>query len=315
MKILLTGAAGFIGFHTAKALCARGDEVIGLDNFSPYYDPALKEARASELAKMPNFTMIRGDILDRETVRTHMKGVDRVCHLAALAGVRYGFEHPEEYVDTNIKGTFNIFDEARLQEIPGVVYASSSSVYGNNKELPSREEHRTDAQESIYGMTKKDNELMAYTYHSTYGLHLTGLRFFTVYGTWGRPDMALFIFADALAKDKPLPIFGHGKMQRDFTYVEDIAAGIIASIDKNYPYEIFNLGCGRQEELMEYVRMVEVSFGREAKKDFMPMQPGDVIATSADISKAKKMLDFEPKTMIQEGVPKFIEWYREYYKI
>ncbi|MDD5470256.1 MAG: GDP-mannose 4,6-dehydratase [Candidatus Peribacteraceae bacterium] len=315
MKILLTGAAGFIGFHTAKALCERGDEVIGLDNFSPYYDPALKEARAAELESLPNFTMVRGDILDRATVQKHMAGVDRVCHLAALAGVRYGFDHPGEYVDTNIKGTFNIFDEARLQGIPGVVYASSSSVYGNNKELPSSEEHRTDRQESIYGMTKKDNELMAYTYHSTYGLHLTGLRFFTVYGPWGRPDMALFIFADALLHGKPLPIFGHGKMQRDFTYVEDIVAGIIASIDKNYPYEFFNLGCGRQEELMEYVRMVEVACGKEAKKEFLPMQPGDVVATSADISKARKMLGFEPKTMIQEGVPRFVEWYRSYYKI
>jgi UDP-glucuronate 4-epimerase len=315
MKILLTGAAGFIGFHTAQQLLARGDEVIGFDNFSPYYDPELKEARVKQLEGRKGWKLIRGDILDRDAVREAMKGVDRVCHLAALAGVRYSFEHPDEYIDINIRGFFNIIDEVKKQKIPGLVYASSSSVYGNTKKFPSSEDDRTDTQESLYGMNKKDNELMAYTYFSTHGVRSTGLRFFTVYGPWGRPDMALFIFTDALLKDKPLKIFGEGKMQRDFTYVDDIVQGIVASIDKNYEYEIFNLGCGKQEELMEYVRMVEQSCGKEAKKEFLPMQPGDVRASSADISKAQRMLGFVPTTTIAKGVPQFVEWYRSYYKI
>jgi UDP-glucuronate 4-epimerase len=246
-------------------------------------------------------------------VKKAMKGCDRVCHLAALAGVRYSFEHPEEYISTNIQGFFEVIDEARLQKIGGFVYASSSSVYGGNTEHPSKETHRTDDPQSLYGMSKKDNELMAHTFHHLYGLPVTGLRFFTVYGPWGRPDMALFLFTDALLHDRPLDIFGEGKMQRDFTYVEDIVAGIIASLDKNYPEEIFNLGCGRQEELMEYVRMVEVACGKEAKKNFLPMQPGDVKATSADISHAQEKLGFRPQTMIKDGVPRFVEWYREYY--
>jgi UDP-glucuronate 4-epimerase len=313
MKILLTGCAGFIGFHTTKALLERGDEVVGLDNVSPYYDPTLKEDRLKMLEGKKGFTFIRGDILDRATVKKAMKGCDRVCHLAALAGVRYSFEHPEEYISTNIQGFFEVIDEARLQKIGGFVYASSSSVYGGNTEHPSKETHRTDDPQSLYGMSKKDNELMAHTFHHLYGLPVTGLRFFTVYGPWGRPDMALFLFTDALLHDRPLDIFGEGKMQRDFTYVEDIVAGIIASLDKNYPEEIFNLGCGRQEELMEYVRMVEVACGKEAKKNFLPMQPGDVKATSADISHAQEKLGFRPQTMIKDGVPRFVEWYREYY--
>ncbi|HVW66181.1 MAG TPA: NAD-dependent epimerase/dehydratase family protein [Candidatus Peribacteraceae bacterium] len=313
MKILLTGAAGFIGFHTINKLLDRGDEVIGLDNVSPYYDPTLKEHRLKLLQERKGFTFIRGDILDRETVAKAMKGVDRVVHLAALAGVRYAFDHPTEYIDINIKGFFHVLDEVRVQEIPGLVYASSSSVYGGNTKLPSSEEDRTDNQLSLYGMNKKDNELMAHTYHHLYGTHVTGLRFFTVYGPYGRPDMALFLFTDALLHDKPLQVFGEGKMQRDFTYVDDIADGIIASVDKNYEEEVFNLGCGRQEELMDYIKMVEESVGKEAKKDFLPMQPGDVVASLADISKAQKMLGYEPKTTIREGVPKFVQWYREYY--
>ena len=315
MKILLTGAAGFIGFHTTKALIERGNEVVGLDNLSPYYDPKLKQARLDQLTEKPGFSFIKGDILDRDTVHQAMQGVDRVCHLAALAGVRYAFEHPDEYIDTNIRGFFNRIDEVRQQEIPGLIYASSSSVYGDTEKFPSQETDRTDSQQSLYGMTKKDNELLARTYNHIYGVRTTGLRFFTVYGTWGRPDMALFLFTDALLHDKPLKIFGEGKMQRDFTFVDDIVQGIVASIDKNYEYELFNLGCGRKEELMEYVRIVEQSCGKEAKKEFLPMQPGDVRTTGADISKAKKMLGFEPKTMIQEGVPQFVEWYRKYYNI
>lgn len=313
MKILVTGAAGFIGFHTIMKLLDRGDEIIGLDNMNAYYDPTLKEKRLEMLKARGGFSFIKGDILDRKTVADAMQGVDRVIHLAALAGVRYAFDHPDEYVDINIKGFFHVLDEVRKQKIPGLIYASSSSVYGGNDKLPSSEEDRTDNQLSLYGMNKKDNELMAHTYHKLYGTKSTGLRFFTVYGPWGRPDMALFLFTDSLLKDKALQIFGEGKMQRDFTYVEDIANGIIASVDKNYDDEVFNLGCGRKEELMEYIRMVEVTCGKEAKKEYLPMQPGDVRASLADISKAQKMLGFEPKTQIKDGVPLFVEWYRKYY--
>ncbi len=315
MKILLTGAAGFIGFHTIQKLIARGDEVIGFDNVSPYYDPTLKENRLKILQNLKGFTFIRGDILDRAAVAKAMTGVDRVCHLAALAGVRYSFEHPEEYIDINITGFFNVLDEVRKQKINGLIYASSSSVYGGNDKLPANENDRTDNQLSLYGQNKKDNELMAHTYHHLYGMPVTGLRFFTVYGPYGRPDMALFLFTDAILKKNKMQIFGEGKMQRDFTYVDDIADGIIASIDKNYPEEVFNLGSGRKEELMDFVSMIEKACGIEGNKEFLPMQPGDVRASLADISKAQKMLGYEPKTMIKDGIPKFVEWYRDYYRL
>ena len=315
MKIFLTGAAGFIGFHDAQGLLNRGDEVIGFDHVSPYYDPALKEARLKMLEGRKGFRFIRGDILDRPLLAAAMKGVDRVCHLAALAGVRYSFEHPEEYIGTNIDGFFNVLEEGRRQQISGLIYASSSSVYGGNEKLPASEDDRTDDQLSLYGMNKKDNELMAHTYHRLYGIPLTGLRFFTVYGPYGRPDMALFLFTDALLHDRPLQIFGHGKMQRDFTYIDDIVSGLVAAMDRNYPEEIFNLGCGRKEELMDYVRTIEQACGKEAAKEFLPMQPGDVRASLADISKAKKMLGYGPKTQIVDGGPKFVQWYRGYYRI
>ncbi|PIR48209.1 protein CapI [Candidatus Peregrinibacteria bacterium CG10_big_fil_rev_8_21_14_0_10_55_24] len=315
MRILLTGAAGFIGYHTSQALIARGDEVIGLDNFNTYYDPKLKEARAAMLTGQKGFTLVRGDIRDRKTVVEAMKGVDRVLHLPAMAGVRYSFEHPEEYVDTNILGFFNVLDEARKQEIPGLIYASSSSVYGGNTTFPSSEEDRVDDQLSLYGMTKKDNELMAHTYHHSYGIPVTGLRFFTVYGPWGRPDMALFLFTDAILHGRPINVFGEGKQQRDFTYIDDIVAGVVASIDRNYDEEIFNLGCGRKEELMDFITMIEKACGKEAQKEFLPMQPGDVRVSDADIAKARKKLGYEPKTQIKEGIPRFVQWYREYYGV
>ncbi len=315
MKILLTGCAGFIGYTTTLKLLARGDEVVGLDNVSPYYDPKLKEDRLKQLEGKKGFTFIRGDILDRATVAKAMQGVDRVIHLAALAGVRYSFEHPEEYIAINIDGFFNILDEVRKQKINGLIYASSSSVYGGNTKLPAEETDRTDNQLSLYGMNKKDNELMAHTYHSLYGIPVTGLRFFTVYGPWGRPDMALFLFTDAILRGRTMQVFGQGKQQRDFTYVDDIVSGIIASADKNYPEEIFNLGCGRQEELMDFIAMIEKACGKEGKKEFTEMQPGDVRASLASIEHAKKMLGYEPKTQIKDGIPKFVEWYRSYYKI
>jgi UDP-glucuronate 4-epimerase len=315
MRILLTGTAGFIGSHLAQALLARGDEVVGLDNLSPYYDPQLKRDRLKKLQGIKGFTFIEGDIRDRKTVAKAMKGCDRVCHLAALAGVRYAFEHPEDYISININGTFEVLDEARLQKIPGFIYASSSSIYGSNTKFPSSEEDKTDSPVSLYGQNKKENELLAHVYHHLYGMHVTGLRFFTVYGPWGRPDMALFLFTDALLHNRPLQIFGHGKMQRDFTYIDDIVSGIVAAIDKNYPEEIFNLACGKTEELMEYVRLIEQSCEKEATKNYLDMQPGDTVKSSADISKARKMLGYDPKTQIKDGVPKFVQWYREYYKI
>lgn len=315
MKIFLTGAAGFIGYHTALHLLARGDEVVGYDNMNAYYDPKLKEARLKLLKGKKGFTFIKGDILDRPLLSKSMKGADRVCHLAALAGVRYAFEHPDEYIDINIRGFFNVLDEVRLQKIKGLIYASSSSVYGGNDTFPASETHRTEDQLSLYGMNKKDNELMAHTFHHLYGVSVTGLRFFTVYGPYGRPDMALFLFTDAILHGKLMHVFGEGKMQRDFTYVDDIVSGVVASIDKNYPEEIFNLGCGRKEELMAFIRMIEASCGKEGKKEFLPMQPGDVRSSLADISHAKEKLGYEPKTMIKAGIPKFVEWYKEYYNL
>ncbi len=315
MRILLTGAAGFIGFHTATRLLEKGDEVVGFDNMNAYYDPTLKEARLKILEGKKGFSFIRGDILDRAALAKAMQGVDRVIHLAALAGVRYAFDHPDEYIDINIRGFFHVIDEVRKQKIPGLIYASSSSVYGGNGKYPAEETDRTDNQVSLYGMNKKDNELMAHVYHSLYGIHVTGLRFFTVYGPYGRPDMALFLFADAIVKGKPMQVFGEGKMQRDFTYVDDIVSGIVASVDKNYPEEIFNLGCGRKEELMDYIGHLEKALSKEGKKDFLPMQKGDVVASLAGINHAKEKLGYQPTTQIKDGIPKFVAWYKEYYGI
>ncbi len=315
MKIFLTGAAGFIGYHTAIRLLERGDTVVGYDNVSPYYDPSLKRARLEKLKAYPNFTFIEADILDRPKLAEAMKGTERVIHLAAIAGVRYSMEHPEEYIAINIQGFFHVIDEVKKQGIPGLVYASSSSIYGGNTSFPSKEDDKTENQLSLYGQNKKDNELMARTYWNLFKVKSTGLRFFTVYGPLGRPDMALFLFTDAILKDQPIKVFGEGKMQRDFTYIDDIVSGIVASVDKNYDCEVFNLGCGRTEELMDYIGAVEKAVGKEAKKEMLPMQPGDTTRSAADLTKAKAMLGFEPKTPISEGVPKFVAWYREYYGV
>lgn len=289
--------------------------MIGLDNVNAYYDPTLKEARNAILLQEKNFHFIKGDIRDRETLDQAMKGADRVCHLAALAGVRYSLEHPEEYIENNIMGFFEVLEAVKRHQIPGLIYASSSSVYGGNEKIPSSEDDRVDNPVSLYGMNKRDNELLARTYHHFYGMAVTGLRFFTVYGPLGRPDMALFLFTDAILKNQPLQIYGHGKQQRDFTYIEDIVAGTVAAIDKNYPNEIFNLGSGKQEELMDFVSMIEKECGKQGKKEFLDMQPGDVRTSLADISHAKKMLGFAPKTAIAEGIPKFVEWFREYFRL
>jgi UDP-glucuronate 4-epimerase len=316
----VTGAAGFIGFHTCMRLLDRGDEVIGFDAFTPYYDPELKKRRHAQLEARQGYRGIRGDLLDRAALGAAFdalgSGPDtRVLHLAAQAGVRHSILHPEEFLQDNVVGFGRIIDLCKDRGVGGLVYASTSSVYGDNADALLSEASNTDHQVSLYGMTKKANELQASVYHRLFGVRSTGLRFFTVYGPWGRPDMALFLFTDAVLRGHPMRIFGHGKMRRDFTYVDDIVSGIVASLDRNYPFEVFNLGAGRSEELMDYVRTIEQACGKEGEKEFLPMQPGDVVATAADISRAQRMLGYDPKTMIPEGVPRFVEWYREYHGI
>jgi len=320
MNILLTGSAGFIGFHTAKALLERGDTVVGLDSFSDYYDPELKEARNKLLEEYSNYKVIRGDLTSKEDVKKAYdalptEGETRVCNLAAVAGVRHSLKYPMDYINTNLVGFQHMIDEAKDRNIGGFIYASSSSVYGTAGVYPSKEQQMTDVPSSLYAATKKSNELVAHSYNHIYGLHCTGLRFFTVYGPWGRPDMALFIFADKINKGEPLPVFGEGKMQRDFTYVDDIVQGVVASLDKNYNYEIFNLACGKTEELMSYITAVEDALGKKGVLDLMPMQPGDVVRSEADISHAQDKLGYNPQTKISEGIPNFIGWYKQYYNL
>jgi len=320
MKILVTGSAGFIGAHTAKALLERGDTVIGFDNFNEYYDPTLKNRRNEMLEQYDNFTLVKGDIGNRDDLKKAYdilgSGADtRVCHLAAQAGVRHSIENPELFIQDNVLGFSNVIEMTKTRQVGGLVYASTSAVYGDNKEVPFKEGHRTDEQVSLYGMTKKDNELQASVYHHLFGLPCTGLRFFTVYGPWGRPDMALFLFTDAILHDKPIQVFGHGKMRRDFTFIDDIVSGVISAIDKNLDHEVINLGGDKTEELMDFIKEVEKACGKEAKKEFKDMQPGDVIQTSADVHKARELLGYDPKTHISEGIPRFVAWYREYYGV
>jgi UDP-glucuronate 4-epimerase len=318
MRVLLTGSAGFIGFHVARALLDRGDQVIGFDNFNQYYDATLKERRNELLEKVPGFELIRGDLAKREELERAFDALGsgpetRVCNLAAQAGVRHSIDHPEEFIRDNIVAFNYLIELCREREIGGLIYASTSAVYGNNRDTLLSEESATDAQISLYGMSKKANELQASVYHSIHGLHCTGLRFFTVYGPWGRPDMALFLFTDAILRGHTMQIFGHGKMRRDFTYIDDIVAGVVAALDKNYPLEIINLGGGKTEELMDFVRTIEEACGKEGRKEFLPLQLGDVVQTSADVSKARRFLDYEPEIHINVGVPRFVEWYRDYY--
>ena len=320
MKVLVTGAAGFIGFHTCNALLDRGDQVVGFDSFTPYYDPSLKERRHAMLEGRQGYRGVRGDLLDQKALASAFdalgSGPDtRVCHLAAQAGVRHSILHPEEFLQDNVVGFGRILELGKERETGGLIYASTSSVYGDNADALLSEASNTDHQVSLYGMTKKANELQASVYHRLFGVRTTGLRFFTVYGPWGRPDMALFLFTDAVLRGHPMKIFGHGRMRRDFTYVDDIVSGIVASLDHNYPFEVFNLGAGRSEELMDFVRTIEETCGKPGEKEFLPMQQGDVVATAADISRAQRMLDYDPKTMIPDGVPRFVSWYREYYRM
>lgn len=305
MRVLLTGAAGFIGFHVTKALLDRGDEVVGIDNLSDYYDPKLKEARL-ELLDHERFTFLKHDLEDPITIGSSF---DVICHLAAQAGVRYSIENPRLYEQSNALGTLNVFEFARQHHIHRVVFASSSSVYGNTK-VPFREDAIEDRPISLYAATKRANELYAYTYHHLFGIKMTGLRFFTVYGPWGRPDMAYYSFTKAILDGKPIDVFNRGDQSRDFTYITDIVQGVLAAIDTPFDYEIINLGRGRPERLFDFIAQIERVTGRTATKNLLPAQPGDVAMTYADISKAKRLFGYDPKVDLDEGIGSFVDWFR-----
>lgn len=313
--ILVTGAAGFIGFHLSKLLKNRGDRVIGFDNFNGYYDPSLKRSRAQELAKL-EIPVIEGDICESDQLQNlvNRHELTHFVHLAAQAGVRYSLTNPQAYMKTNLEGFVNVLEICRQHPRIKLIYASSSSVYGLNTKIPFSTEDRTDQQASLYGVTKKTNELLAATYHHLYQIPVTGLRFFTVYGPWGRPDMAYFQFTKAILEESPIQIFNQGQMKRDFTYIDDIIDGIAAAVDLGAENEIFNLGNHQPVELMQMVELIEQCLGKKAHKVFAPMQPGDVIETYAEIEKSRQKLGFLPKTSLSEGIPKFVDWYLTYYK-
>jgi UDP-glucuronate 4-epimerase len=313
---LVTGAAGFIGFNLCKKLLENGNRVIGLDNLNPYYDVSLKKARLERLKPHEEFLFNKADIEDLPKLKKIFRDqpIDRICNLAAQAGVRYSLIDPFSYQKSNLEGFLNLLEMAREHRVSNFVYASSSSVYGKNDTYPFSTEDRVDTPVSLYGATKKANELMAHAYSHLFDIPCTGLRFFTVYGPWGRPDMALFLFTEAILKNKPIKVYNHGRMKRDFTYIDDIVDGTIAALDRPFPYEVFNLGNSNVIGLLDFIRVIEEGLGKKAKKEMLPMQPGDVPETSADIQKSRDMLGFNPKTSIKEGVGKFLTWYREYYK-
>jgi len=317
MSYLITGAAGFIGFNLCMNLLLRGDRVTGLDNLNDYYDVNLKKTRLAILEKYENFSFIKGDLADLDCLKNIFSDhkPTHVCNLAAQAGVRYSLINPFAYEESNLKGFLNILHLSKEFNVENFVYASSSSVYGNNKKVPFSVDDPVDTPISIYAATKKANELMAHTYSHLYNLNTTGLRFFTVYGPWGRPDMALFLFTKAILSGEPIKVFNYGKMQRDFTYIDDIIQGVVASLDTPFKYEIFNIGNSQTVELETYINCIEEELGIKAKRELLPMQPGDVPTTSADIEKTTRMLGFKPTTNVREGIKKFIKWYREYYEI
>jgi UDP-glucuronate 4-epimerase len=317
MKTLVTGAAGFIGFHVARSLLESGQEVIGIDNLNPYYDVSLKKGRLELMTPNPLFTFYHGDINDLAMLETIFSNhaIDRICNLAAQAGVRYSIQNPFVYEESNLKGFLNLLELARRSPVRNFVFASSSSVYGNNRKLPFSIEDIVDTPISLYAATKKANELMAHAYSHLFDIPLTGLRYFTVYGPWGRPDMALFLFTEAIIKGRPIEIYNFGRMKRDFTYIDDIVDGTIAALDNPFKYEIFNLGNSKTVELMQLIEIIEEELGIAAKKKFLPLQPGDVPETFADIEKTKRLLGFNPKTSIRSGIRRFLSWYREYYEL
>lgn len=324
MAILVTGAAGFIGFHVATALLERGEQVIGIDNLNGYYDVFLKETRLEILAKHKGFIFYPSDIADRnemvDIAKSH-QDIDKIIHLAAQAGVRYSLENPFAYVSSNLVGQVVMLEVCRiLPDLKHFIYASSSSVYGGNEKLPFSVRDNVDRPLSLYAATKKSDELLSYSYSHLFGIRATGLRFFTVYGPWGRPDMATFLFTKNIIEGKPIVVFNNGEMKRDFTYIDDIVAGVLAALDmeyapaKNVPYKIYNLGNNKSEDLMKFIGVLEQLIGKKAIIEFKPIHPGDVKETYADIGDAQKDFGFSPKTKIEEGLPKFIEWYKDYYK-
>jgi UDP-glucuronate 4-epimerase len=332
-RVLVTGAAGFIGFHLSQVLLARGDEVIGFDNVNDYYDVRLKHARLEQLNAKPGFTFLRGDLGDKAAVQAAFKEYqpERVVNLAAQAGVRYSITNPEVYIESNLVGFLNILECCRHNNVQHLVYASSSSVYGANEKLPFSVHDSVDHPVSLYAATKKANELMAHAYSHLYGLPTTGLRFFTVYGPWGRPDMALFIFVKAILSGKPIDVFNNGQMVRDFTYVDDIVEGVVRVLDRTpepspqltadqidpavsrAPYRVYNIGNNSPVQLMEFIRAIEQALGMEANLNLLPMQPGDVPATQADVDDLIRDTGFAPATSVQDGISRFVKWYREYY--
>jgi UDP-glucuronate 4-epimerase len=318
MKILVTGTAGFIGMHVASSLLDDGHEVVGLDNFNDYYSVQLKRDRHARLVSRKGFTGIEGDLCDAALVRQLFAAhrFDRVCNLAAQAGVRYSLSNPGVYEKSNLEGFLNILEACRHHGTSRLVYASSSSVYGGNTKLPFSESDPVDRPISLYAATKKANELMAHTYTHLFKLQTVGLRFFTVYGPWGRPDMALWLFTEAMLKGRTIPVFNHGNMRRDFTYVDDIVQGVKASLFASAlnPYEVLNLGNHNAEPLTDMIGVLAAALGVEPKMDLLPMQPGDVEATYADITLAQAKLDFQPRTKITDGIPKFVAWYKEYHR-
>jgi UDP-glucuronate 4-epimerase len=335
MKILVTGSAGFIGSTLTMRLLARGDEVLGIDNHNDYYDPAVKEARLARFAEHPSYSHLRIDLADKAAIEEAFATFkpQRVVNLAAQAGVRYSIENPMAYIDSNLVGFAHILEGCRHHNVEHLVYASSSSVYGSNTAMPFSVHHNVDHPLSLYAATKKANELMAHTYSHLYRLPTTGLRFFTVYGPWGRPDMALFLFTNAILEGKPIDIFNHGNMVRDFTYIDDIVEGVIRVLDKpatpnlkfdgkapdpgssNAPYRTFNIGNGQPTPLMEYITALESALGITAIKNYLEMQPGDVPATSAETSELNDWVGFKPNTPVKDGVAKFVAWYRDFYNI
>ncbi|MCX7157480.1 MAG: NAD-dependent epimerase [Rhodocyclales bacterium] len=332
MKVLLTGAAGFIGMHVCERLLARGDEVVGVDNLNDYYDVALKEARLARLTPNPRFSLSRLDIADRDGIAELFakERPQRVINLAAQAGVRYSLQNPHAYVDSNVVGFVNILEGCRHTGVEHFVYASSSSIYGGNERMPFSEHDNVDHPVSLYAATKKANELMAHTYSHLFALPTTGLRFFTVYGPWGRPDMALFLFTKAILEGRPIDVFNHGKMRRDFTYIDDVVEGVICVLDRApqanpdfdkqvpdpatswAPYRVFNIGNHQPVELMAYIEALEQALGKQATKNFLPLQDGDVLATHADTAELTRVTGFSPETSVADGVRRFVDWYRSY---
>lgn len=335
MKHLVTGAAGFIGYHVSEKLLARGDEVVGLDNLNDYYDPTLKTARLERLRRHSNFRFERIELADREAMDGlfRRERFPRVIHLAAQAGVRYSVTHPHAYIHSNVMGYLHVLEGCRHHGAEHLTYASTSSVYGLNTAMPFSVHQNVDHPVSLYAATKKANELMAHSYSHLYGLPTTGLRFFTVYGPWGRPDMALFLFTKAVLAGRPIDVFNHGKMRRDFTYIDDIVEGVVRASDRvaaadpawdgnapdpatsPAPYRLYNIGNSQPNELMDLIGALEQALGRTAEKNYLPMQPGDVPATYADVDDLVRDCSFHPGTPITVGVARFVEWYRDYYGV